>query len=149
MTQIVPVTQISLFPQAPANSNVEPRFNVTRRCSHWMIMIFPKIRLISRRVGVAGLRNYVMLGSFAAQSTLLSSNIRKRNVKMINTKSLVNFFGLAKNVVSAPSRREQVHYLVDKEFGERKSLRFVGMCPSSFFYLTGVTIRNERQKCFS
>lgn len=40
----------------------------------------------------------------------------------------------AKKVVSAPSRRDLVRYLIDNGLSERKSLRFVGMSPSSFRY---------------
>lgn len=37
-------------------------------------------------------------------------------------------------MVSAPSRRDLVRYLIDKGLSERKSLRFVGMNPSAFRY---------------
>lgn len=37
-------------------------------------------------------------------------------------------------MVSAPSRRDLVRYLIDKGLSERKSLRFVGMSPSAFRY---------------
>jgi hypothetical protein len=37
-------------------------------------------------------------------------------------------------VVSAPSRRDLVRYLIEQGLSERKSLRFVGMSPSSFRY---------------
>ena len=37
-------------------------------------------------------------------------------------------------MVSAPSRRDLVRYLIDKGLSERRSLRFVGMSPSSFRY---------------
>ncbi len=37
-------------------------------------------------------------------------------------------------MVSAPSRRDLVRYLIDQGLSERRSLRFVGMGPSSFRY---------------
>ena len=37
-------------------------------------------------------------------------------------------------MVSAPSRRDLVRYLIDQGLSERQSLRFVGMSPSSFRY---------------
>lgn len=37
-------------------------------------------------------------------------------------------------MVSAPSRRDLVRYLIDKGLSERKSLRFAGISPSSFRY---------------
>lgn len=37
-------------------------------------------------------------------------------------------------MVSAPSRRDLVRYLIDKGLSERKSLRLVGMSPSSLRY---------------
>lgn len=42
--------------------------------------------------------------------------------------------GPEKKVVSAPSRRDLVRYLIDKGLSERRPLRFVGMSPSSFRY---------------
>ncbi|MDD2741619.1 MAG: IS3 family transposase [Rhodocyclaceae bacterium] len=41
---------------------------------------------------------------------------------------------LRKKLVSAPSRRDLVHFLIDKGLSEQKSLRFVGMSPSAFRY---------------
>ncbi len=37
-------------------------------------------------------------------------------------------------MVSAPSRRDLVRYLIEQGLSERKSLRFIGMSPSSFRY---------------
>ena len=36
--------------------------------------------------------------------------------------------------MSAPSRRDLVRYLIEQGLSERRSLRFVGMSPSSFRY---------------
>ena len=48
-------------------------------------------------------------------------------------------------MVSAPSRRDLVRYLIDQGLSERRSLRFVGMSPSSFRYRP-VTDRNAALK---
>jgi len=37
-------------------------------------------------------------------------------------------------MVTAPSRRNLVRYLIDGGLTERKSLRLVGRCPSSYGY---------------
>ena len=48
-------------------------------------------------------------------------------------------------MVSAPSRRDLVRYLIDKGLSERRSLRLVGMSPGSYRYQPA-TDRNEALK---